>query len=669
MAGLDLNKDYQSASDKIGSYQTVKKSKEDSVKQAKEKVKTSTDKRKSDVQKSLNDLKNKGNNKKNEIKNQVKNQLDQLLDLFRQSLPKSGGGSLTVLTGIFLQTAMNVKTKLGDILVDEIISTIGCSEEQDYNSAVNQPFYIKVSQADLFKRLLISPEDENGKFYYEKDTSSNGVTPYSMNRQLYDRLQNPSQSFSQDPLVGNGQSYIGESSSQLFDIQYVQSYIDPNPPFLQVTGDFFKVTLKPQLNNRTSVSDFLRDYYGSIDILNFDVLSAEVLNSLTGSLDFGVKLSSDGLKEEGTFNVILKRIMGLCDDPNKPISTAGTAKLSDIDNIDDSFFEISNQELRVIEQEVNNVLSGVIEYEDCNNVQLPINVKSTQIALDEILSENKDSNKISLLQKSLNDITNDPKWKSLIPNLGIDIDLKSLFEKNLLLELPKMVFKTILSPKVMLGMLVMIKVLNNETSKKLDDLFDTLQTFMKSFKKFVVNFMRKITSIFVEEIFKLVKKNVKLLVESILMDIVKEAKNKQISMYASIVYILLVAGQGLVDFRNCKSVIDEILKLLNLGLTQLNLGLPQFILSGAQFLGGVSDTRATANTIENLQKLGLPTGDAPDGGPNLMNMALMSVIKGQNKEQAENGKTEVAIPPLSVIVPGVAGPGITLPKKGYGKSY
>jgi vacuolar-type H+-ATPase subunit H len=82
MAGLDLNKDYQSASDKIGSYQTVKKSKEDSVKQAKEKVNTSTDKRKSDVQKSLNDLKNKGNNKKNEIKNQVKNQLDQLLDLF-----------------------------------------------------------------------------------------------------------------------------------------------------------------------------------------------------------------------------------------------------------------------------------------------------------------------------------------------------------------------------------------------------------------------------------------------------------------------------------------------------------------------------------------------------------------------------------------------------------
>ena len=51
-------------------------------------------------------------------------------------------------------------------------------------------------------------------------------------------------------------------------------------------------------------------------------------------------------------------------------------------------------------------------------------------------------------------------------------------------------------------------------------------------------------------------------------------------------------------------------------------------------------------------------------------MAMMSLIKGQNAEQAENGKTEVYIPPLTVIVPPFgAGPGITKPTKGYGKSY
>jgi hypothetical protein len=136
-------------------------------------------------------------------------------------------------------------------------------------------------------------------------------------------------------------------------------------------------------------------------------------------------------------------------------------------------------------------------------------------------------------------------------------------------------------------------------------------------------------------------------------------------MYSSIVYALLVLGQALIDYRNCKSVIDEILKLLNLGISQLNLGLPLFALAGSSLLGGVSDTRAFANVIENLQGLGLPTGDAPDGGPNLMNMSMMAQIKGSNLETFTNGKVEVYVPPPV----GFAGPFpiAAKPSKGRGK--
>ena len=103
------------------------------------------------------------------------------------------------------------------------------------------------------------------------------------------------------------------------------------------------------------------------------------------------------------------------------------------------------------------------------------------------------------------------------------------------------------------------------------------------------------------------------------------------------------------------------MKLLNLATSQLNLGLPLFALAGSQFLGGISDTRSFANIIENLQKQGLPTGDLPDGSGNLMNTAIMSMIKGQNSEIAENGKVDVFIPSLSVT------PGGTLPSRGSGK--
>ena len=662
--GLDLTNDYNKAKTKINAYQTVAENKKNDAQQKKQKAKTSLDKKKSDVIKQLNELDQKSNKFKNQVKNELKNQLEQLLDLFKQTLPPTGGGSLSTISGFFLQAAENTKEQVKSLLVEEIISTIGCSEEQSYEDKLNQPIYIKVSQIDLFKRLKYSPEDDDAKFYYENQSTTPGAIPSSTNRVLYERLQNLGQSYQ----TQFGSSYKGASGQDLFDVEYVQFYPAVNPTNF---GDYLKVTLKPQLNNATSVSDFLTDYYGSIDVLQFDVLSAEIMNMLTGALDYSLKLSGDEMREQKKFELILKRIMGVCTDPRKKIDVGGTAKLSDEDNIDDSFFEVSNQELRSIENDINNTLAGVVEFEDCGNLLLPINVLGTRQILDEVITKKGESGKVDRVQQGIDELANDPNWKNLLPKLGLDLNLKSALDTNLITQLPKTVFKTILSPKVMLGLLVMVKAISSQFGSLLDSQFDDLENFMKTFRKFTVGFMRKIMAIYVKELFDIVKKNVKQLVEKILNDIVKEAKNKQLQMYSSIVYALLVLGQTFIDYRNCKSVIDEILKLLNLALSNIGgNGLPLFALAGSKLLGGISDTRAFANAVEGIQSAGLPTGDAPDGGPNLMNMAFMAMIKGQNKEQAENGKTEVFIPPLTVIVPPFgAGPGITKPSKGFGKSY
>lgn len=656
--GLDLNNDYNKAKTKVSAYQTTAESKKNELREKKQKAKTSLDKKKSDVTKQLNELKSGTSDIKNQLKNEVKNQLEQLLDLFKQSLPKSGNKSLNTISRFFLEAAEVTKSRIGEILVEEIVSTIGCSEEQSYEDKLNQPIYIKVSQVDLFKRLKFSPDDKDAKFYYENTPTNPGIIPNSVNRVLYDRLQNLGQSY-QTQL---GSDYRGVSGQDLFDIEYVQFYPAIGPTNF---GDFFKVTLKPQLNSRTTVSDFLRDYYGSIDILQFDVLSAEIMNSLTGAFDFSIGLSTDELREQKKFDLILKRIMGVCTDPTKKIDVSGTAKLSDQDLIDDGFFEVSNQELRFIEESINNTINGVVQFEDCGDLKLPVNPQATRSIVEEVITENVGSKKIDRVEQAIGELANDPKWQELVPSLGLDINLKASLDTSLITQLPKIVFKTILSPKVMLGFLIMVKAITSQLSSQLDNLFDDLEKFMKTFRKFVVNFMQKVTAIFVEELFKIVKKQIKQLVEKILSDIVKEAKNKQLAMYSAIVYALLALGQALLDYRNCKSVIDDILKLLNLGISQLNLGLPLFALAGSSLLGGVSDTRAFANVIENLQGLGLPTGDAPDGGPNLMNMAMMAQIKGSNLETFTNGKVEVYIPPPV----GFAGPFpiAAKPSKGSGK--
>jgi len=663
--GLDLSNDYKKASDKISAYQTTKESKKNNAIKQKEKAQSSVDKKKSDVVKQISELEKSGttfsNKIKNDVKSEIKGQLEQLLELLKQTFPPSENKAIDTVRRVFLEAAQNTKGKVKSILVDEIIGTIGCSEEQSYEDKVNQELYIKVSQIDLFKRLIYSPDDDVAKYYYEKDDTPVGTVPFSMNRELYSRLQNLGQSYQ----TQFGSSYVGASGQELFDIEYVQFYPAVNPTNF---GDYYKITLKPQLNNTATVSNFLFDYYDSLEVLGINSIFTELLNIIFGSFDFDLKLSTDKLREKRKFDLIIKRITGICSDPTKTIDTGGTAKLNDLDLIDDDFFEISNQELRNIENQINNVSNGVVEFESCEGVKLPINSGAMLSALDEVITENNPSGQIDLIESALDDMSKNPEWSNLVPGIGIDLNIKGDIDFKVITEMAKIIYRSVLSPKTMLGFLIMVKALNNNLSQTLDDAYDDLTQFMKTFRKFNVNFIRRIYALFVEELFKIVKRDIKKLVEGIISDIVKEAKNKQLQMYSSILYALLIVGQAFIDFRNCKSVIDEILKLLNLGLTQLNLGLPMFALAASKLLGGVSDTRAFANVVENLQKSGLPTGDAPDGSPNRMNQAFEGIIKGMNQEQAENGKTEVFIPPLKVVVTPL-GAGITKPTKGYGKSY
>lgn len=662
--GLDLSNDYEKAKSKISAYQTTKESKKNNAIKQKEKAQNSLDKKKSDVVKQISEIENKtksfSNKLKNDVKSEVKGQLEQLLDLLKQTFPPSENKVIDSVRRVFLEATQNTKGKIKGILVDEIISTIGCSEEQSYEDKINQDIYIKVSQIDLFKRLIYSPDDEFAKYYYEVNDTTVGTTPYSMNRELYSRLQNLGQSYQ----TQFGSSYVGASGQQLFDIEYVQFYPAVNPTNF---GDYYKITLKPQLNNTTSVSDFLFDYYDSIEVLGIDSVFNELLNIIFGGFSVDLGISTDKLREEKKFDLIIKRIMGICSDPTKSIDVGGTAKLNDLDLIDDSFFEISNQELRFIEKEINNISSGVVEFESCEGIKLPVNTNAMISSLDQVITEKKPSSQIDLIESSLDDMSKNPEWSNLVPGIGIDLNIKGDIDFKVITDMTKIIYRSVLSPKVMLGFLIMVKALNNNLSQALDNAYDDLTQFMKTFRKFNVNFIRRIYAIYVEELFKIIKRDIKKLVSSILSDIVKEAVNKQLQMYSSILYVLLVVGQALIDYRNCKSVIDEILKLLNLGISQLNLGLPTFALAASKLLGGVSDTRAFANVIENLQKSGLPTGDLPDGSPNFMNSAFDGIIKGMNQEQAQNGKTEIYIPPLTVVTP--LGPGVTKPSKGYGKSY
>ena len=110
--GIDLTDDYNKAKSKISSYQTVVENKKNDLRQKKEKAKTSLDKKKSDAIKQAKELDKKAANFKNSVKSEIKNQLEQLLDLFKQTLPPSGGKSLSTISRFFLEAADRTKEQI-----------------------------------------------------------------------------------------------------------------------------------------------------------------------------------------------------------------------------------------------------------------------------------------------------------------------------------------------------------------------------------------------------------------------------------------------------------------------------------------------------------------------------------------------------------------------------
>jgi hypothetical protein len=400
---IDLKKSYSDALEDISAIKTVNQTIKSEKKLKKENIKSPDyNKDKSVTQINASPNSDPLEKKTKNLKSNSDSLLEKMFDIFSQtndgkstdnetedSGEKSVKGlrkdlrkarSTDTISRIFLETAVNTKEKVKNLIIKEIINTIGCSQDESYDaiSNTNAPIYIKIKNIDFFDILKYSPNDEYVKYAYELTGTTNGTFPYSMNRELFNRLITPS-SFSQQ----YGTAYIGASGNQIFDIQYEL-----------VSGvQYFKVTLLQQQNNQSTVSAFLNDYFQSIDVFNIDNLIGNILNKLFSTLDTTNETPDSTLITLEKFFKIIKRLMGVCSDPSQRIEVAGTAKISDDEDLSDDFFTVSDIELREIEQKVDNIQNGLISFVGCDNVLLPNNPVAVNKALNQIISEQKNEKK------------------------------------------------------------------------------------------------------------------------------------------------------------------------------------------------------------------------------------------------------------------------------------
>lgn len=635
---FDLNSDYQQVQQKIqatkaygdlkNQYSQAQKKTGEAFETADSAVKTSLDQAKTQVK---------------SYQKQVKSQFDQLLDINNITGGK-GSNSIKYVKKLLLKTIKNIEPKIREILLEEVFKAVGCDQNQSYTA---QTLYISVKSIDIGQILKQDPQNSTSSLLYEKNNQiSPQPYPYSMNRQLYNRIQQ------NDSFNGQyGTNYNGRSGQPLFNIQYV----DVNP-LTGVGGGWYEIDLQNRatVNN---VSEFLVDYYSTIKLFEFNNIMANIMNSLSGSISFKLDIGTKQAEDATKFELIVQRILGLCFDNKSEIDVSGVAKIAEYDGVDNSFFEFTEVDLRNINQKVTNIKNGVIEFEECDFVKLPVNADAIIDSLSN-LNFVSDDQLVDAADNLTNTLINNPDWRGIALTGNVDVAVNLNFVKLIVQGL----ITAILSPKVLLPIFTMLKSLGQTYMDTINSYMD----FVKKFSKMAINLISKIGALFVKELFELVKKDIVNLIQQVVQDVAKEQGNKRVIMILKLIQLLLIIAQFITDWRTCKSVVDEIFQLLTVLTSGFGFGggIPLPLLYASSLLDGYSESRAFLGTIEELQKLGIPTGPMPDGSPNLEVLSKFAQMKAMAKEDSENNKIQVAVGPLSITPAG-----LTVPATATGKKF
>jgi hypothetical protein len=620
------------------------------------------------------------------------NSMDQLLGFLGQT-QGNGSATLKYLRTKILEAAAQIEPKIEGILKRETINALGCSIEQTYNgisaeSLSSQPIplrpqqegiYIPVNSIDFFSNLKQSPETNFGKVYYEKPDPSadsifrpyGGPEPFPMNKQLFNMMtsDNAGRSFSQI----NGKNYTGKSGQNLFDLQYT------NTNSFGVTGDYYRVFLIDREdgsgNLTNNVGEFISDYYSTIKLVDTVDIGAQIVNIISGAINTNTQVGFGELNNQSRFALIVQRILGLCFDDRREIDVSGVAKVAELDGVDDSFFELNEIDLRNIEVEISNVQNGIMEFEDCDNIKLPVN---SQVLVDELinfrdtLSGDTVETQVETLGQIIDSISDNPEWSITAPaNLNVKVSI----DKSVIKKIPLAVASSVLTPKNLLPLYTLLSVIQsgatytynqavtevNETTNQTtsfgnqgadigaqaSNIVNSGEDFLKKYKTFAIQVISQINAEFLQVLYEILKKDIVNLVSIIIGDISRSKLLKKYAIILRLAQLALVVSQLVNDYRRCKSLLDNILLLLSLVGQLGKLGrteIPLPLLALASLLPGYSPERANINAIELLQSVGIPTGTLPDGSPNLMGLYGLLTNKANDKEYAENSKLEVLTP-------------------------
>lgn len=548
--------------------------------------------------KKLTDLKSKSSKKK-ENKTDVFGDLIDIADAFLTGANKK----------IQLQSPLESKSRLKQITnesIDETLksvkSIIGNAADQvlfvgDGICGTNKIFpadtvSLKPSDFDFLNVLQVDPTSNMGQILYEG--KSKGAV--QMNTELYD-------------LFNSGGKY---------DLATPQGNVLMSTHW-DVSTQKFNVSGLTQ----NSVNNFIQGYYSTIELPNLkDVTKMSTLLTLKGddSAPIGLDIGMNEL------NRLLSKMLKSCN--GAKVNSLSKSNFETNDEIDESYFDFDNVEGIDLEEESRR-FQKVIKFRDCNDVIVPTDISTFEDFVHMINNNNKMSLN-QIVDNTLYNVSNLSYQNSgqvaSLQNFHINI------MNNFILNMPKALIGSVLSPKFLLPIVVIYK----SVVLKGQDLLNSAKDLMKKLYKLFTKIIKDIFWKFITEIWSRIKRDILDFIKQLALKILKDKLKKYALIIAGLIALINAVISNNLD--DCNALYNTILTTINTALSasSISLPLPALLASFANLRPGTSETSMLIDFIENAQKNGINLNDI-HGQPNKQINQAKSVISGIVGNVVNNG--------------------------------
>jgi hypothetical protein len=407
--------------------------------------------------------------------------------------------------------------------------------------------------------------------------------------------------------------------------------------------------------NGLNVETFFSDYYSTMELPDIQhITKTAMLMTIQGDG------SDNPLFNKGmnSVNRLIQKLCAICGTPTKKNELKNQNAVDMFNETDEdieSYFDFDDVEGIDLDDE-DSRFRRVLKFKDCDNFETPVNPSTIE---DFVYFSNK---------KPLNELVDSTLGRtatqayldsgSNIPPINFNLNLMNLF----ILNLPKALISSLLSPKIFLPIVIVYKVVKSITNQAIN-----VKTLMRMLSKLFNTIISQLLWRFLREFWRLVKIDLIAYVIKIVKKILKNKFKRYLTILKSLIAFLLKILEQEID--NCYALFSAVITAITSALSaNISLKVPGILLLLSERLPGYSQDRAFMNIMERVSASGVKTGPI-FGETNNVGTLVKSIIDGHTEEMDQNSFVKISL--KGGALPGPGGGAVIVPGliSGVGKMF